>query len=475
MTVRAPAPEFPADLEWVNTQRPPRVADLRGKVGLVCFWTYDAVNCWNVLSDLRRLADKYHDGLNVVGIHCPKYPRQCNDDALLHAANRLELRHPIANDAAFAVWQAYSIQAWPTIAVIDAEGRMAALVSGEGHGAELDAHIAALLEEAAAKDLRIYETAPPAQRQKPGDALAFPGAVLVEGQFLYVADSGHHRVLECARNGRPLRIFGSGHAGFADGTAGQAAFNHPCGLARSRNALFVADRGNHCVRRIDLGDGRVDTVLGTGQPGRSRPNGSDPATTALNTPLDVAIAGDDLYIAVAGQHQIWRLELLANRVSVLAGSGELGLLDGSASDAWLAQPSGLAVSGSHLVVADAASSAVRWIDRADGRVETLVGSDLYEFGNAVGSSDDARLQNPLAVAVQKNGTILITDSYNNSLKLLDPQRRVVHALQLPCELDEPHGVSVADNRLWIANTNRHEVVCVDLASGAAERVAVDEI
>lgn len=474
MDERIRAPEFPADLAWVNVSTPPRIADLRGRVVLLWFWSYDAVNCWNVVPDLRRFEDRYHDGLTVIGVHCPKYTEQRADEPVLRAVNRLRLRHAIANDIGFRAWQAYGIEAWPSIALVDAEGRLAAVFAGEGRREEIDDYIMRLLDEAAQRDLRVYEATPPASRPEPRNPLAFPGNLLADGKTLYVSDSGHHRVLECDLDGRILRHFGSGDAGYADGTPEQACFDDPQGLARWRNALYVADRGNHAVRRIDLGNGMVDTVLGTGRPTRSRPDGEESEQTPLNSPLDLAVIGDDLYVAVAGQHQIWRMDLGVHEVSVLSGSGELGLVDGSPSEAGFAQPSGLAVFGRHLIVADAASSALRWVSIDDGTVETAVGAGLYEFGDATGVRADVRLQNPLAVAADVRGMIYVADSYNHSIKLLNRKTGDVRPLRIDYRLDEPGGLSLGGSLLWVANTNLHEIACIDMMSGLARRVPIGE-
>lgn len=474
MTARVPVAELPAELDWVNTSTPPRMADLRGRVALLWFWTHDAVNCWNLMPHLRRLEDKYHDGLTVIGLHCPKYPQQCDSESVLRAVNRHGVRHAVASDVGFRLWQDYGIEAWPSVALVDAEGRLAAVLAGEGRHAEIDAHIAQLLDEAALHDLRVYEPTPPVLRPEPRCVLAFPGGLLADDQRLYVADSGHHRVLECSHDGRVLRSFGSGDAAFADGPAAQACFDDPRGLARRGDALYVADRGNHAIRRIDLRNGKVGTVLGTGHPGRSRPQLADPRETALNTPLDLAVIGDDLYVAVAGQHQVWCIDLAAARVSVLCGSGELGLLDGAAAQACLAQPSGLAASGRHLVIADAAASALRAVNVDDGRVETIVGSGLYDFGSAVGARADVRLQNPLAVSVDARGTLYVADSYNDAIKLINRRSGDARPLRVPYRLSEPAALCVAGETLWIANTNLHEIVSVDLAGGAVRRVPVGE-
>jgi hypothetical protein len=474
MTPRSPAKEFPADLEWVNATRAPQLAELRGRVILLWFWSYDSVNCWSLVPDLRFLEDKYHDGLTVFGVHCPKYPQQIAGDGVLRAVNRQRLRHAVANDPGFRLWQEYGVSAWPSVALIDAEGRFAALFAGEGRRGEIDAMIARLLEEAALRDLRIYEPSPPALRAEPRLPLAFPGKVLADAKNLIVADSGHHRVLECTHDGRVLRQFGSGNPGFSDGLQGEACFDDPQGVARWRDTLLVADRGNHAIRRISLANGNIETLLGHGRPGRMRPHEMPAQEVTLHSPSDLVLVGDDLYIAVTGLHQIWRVNLVSEAVSVLAGSGQLGLADGMGGGASFAQPCALGVLGRHLAVADSASSSVRWVHVDDARVETALGSGLYEFGDHIGARDEARLQNPLGLAVDPRGIVFIADSYNNGIKVLNRKSGEVRALRINYRFAEPGGMSLAAGALWVANTNLHEVMRIDLASGSARHIGVGE-
>jgi hypothetical protein len=474
MSERRPATPLPADLEWVNTATPPRLDTLRGRVVLLWFWSYDNVNSWNLVPDLRRLEDLHHDGVAVIGVHCPKYPHQHDGGTLLHAVNRHRLRHPVANDRDFRVWQDYAIEAWPSVAIVDATGRLAAVYAGEGRRAEIEAHVGALLDEAAAHDQRVYEPTEAVVRAESSGVLAFPSGLLVDEQRLFVADTGHDRVLECSHDGRVLRVFGSGNAGHADGVPALACLRQPHGLARKGNALYVADSGNHCVRRVDLVSGEVDTVLGTARAGRSRPLAAQAASTALNTPLGLAVVGDDLFVAVAGQHQVWRFDLATGLVSVLAGTGDMGLADGSGNEAAFAQPSGLAVIGRELVVADAASSAIRAVDVDSGRVDTVLGHGLYAFGDATGARAEARLQNPLALAADPRGLLYVADSYNDAIRLVSRRSGETRPLRMAHPLREPHALGVARNTLWIANPNQHEILAIDLASGALRRVPVGE-
>lgn len=159
---------------------------------------------------------------------------------------------------------------------------------------------------------------------------------------------------------------------------------------------------------------------------------------------------------------------------MFAGSGQLGLEDGHGLDAAFGQPSGLAASGLQLLVADAATSAIRLVRLSDARVTTFVGVGPWEFGDAAGGRDTARLQNPLAVALDPRGIVFIADSYNHRIKALSMKTGVLRPLNINYRFNEPGGLAVGGGALWVANTNVHEVVRIDLASGAGKRVAVGE-
>src|SRR6185503_10132778 len=136
--------------------------------------------------------------------------------------------------------------------------------------------------------------------------------------------------------------------------------------------------------------------------------------------------------------------------------------DGSLTDAGFAQPSGIASIGNTLYVADSESNIIRAIDVAGGTVQTLVGGDLFEFGDVDGSGDDVRLQHPLGI-VPAGDKLLIADTYNHKIKELDPKRRRVVSVfgtGKPGQADgsspsfyEPGGLTVANGKLYIADTN----------------------
>jgi len=475
VNARVAAPELPHGLEWINTDEPPTLAAMRGRVTLLHFWTFDSVNCINLLPDLRHLENKYHDGLSVIGVHTPKYDYQRQAAPVLKAVNRNHIRHPVANDPAYLTWQAYGVQSWPTLVLIDAQGQLAAVMQGESRRDEADAMIGHLLEEAAKQDLRVYESQISTVRPEPRQPLRFPTRLLITDSSLWIADTGHNRVLECNHEGRIVRQFGSGNPGFWDGTNLDAGFSGPQGMTIAKESVFVADTGNHAIRRIRLLDGEVKTVAGTGVLGHDIPHDYvEPTKVAMSAPHDVAAVGDNVDIAVSGQNQIWQFNLNTNKLVALAGSCKLGIDDGIGVAAAFAQPVSLCVIGQQLIVVDAAASAIRALRLLDNRVSTLLGVGLYDFGDVAGKRDTARLQNPLAACVDVRGLVFIADSYNGKIKALNLRTTEVRALNLPYRLQEPAGVALGANALWVSNTNAHEVVRVDLGSGQIKRLTITE-
>jgi hypothetical protein len=202
----------------------------------------------------------------------------------------------------------------------------------------------------------------------------------------------------------------------------------------------------------------------------------------LSSPWDLQLIGRNLYIAMAGPHQIWKLNLDSNEVEIFAGSGREARLDGSLTESGFAQPSGIAAVGNTLYVADSESNIIRGIDIAGGTVKTLVGGDLFEFGDVDATGDEVRLQHPLGI-VSFGDKLLIADTYNHKIKELDPKRRRVISLfgtGKPGQADgsspsfyEPGGLTVANGKLYVADTNNHAIRVVDLKTKQVSTLRVN--
>lgn len=474
MSATAPAPVLHPALSWVNSH-PQALSGHCGRVVALVFWSASSAYCQNLLDDLSRLRARFPLALSVLGLHVPKFDAEIVDRTVLKAINRLGLKFPVANDRGWITWQHYGIASWPSVVLLDGSGKVRQVLTGDDQGAALERAIADLIDE-----LGGVSTPPrdddSLSGQEPATALAFPAGLTATDTHLYVADTGHQRILECNFDGRVLRQFGSGHADHVDGPAGEAAFRAPRGMCVIRDSIYVADSGNHAIRRIRLHDGHVETLLGNGRPGA--PNeGAVPTGAAcqLNQPTAVAGSGNRLFVALAGNNQLWEFDLTKLVMRFVAGTGQLGIADGPGHNAVFGQPMGLALVQQTLYVVDAASSAIRAVQVQNNTVQTLVGQGLYEFGETDGQRREARLQFPQGIALDPNAPVLwIADTYNGSLRGLRLGGGEVSTHSLPHPLDQPAALALAGRQMFIADTGSHEVWRHDLESGLLTRLPIGE-
>jgi thiol-disulfide isomerase/thioredoxin len=488
------APELDPGFAWLNTDRPLRFArELKGQVVLLDFWTYCCINCMHILPDLEHLEQRFAGRpFLVVGVHSAKFDNEADRMNVRAAVQRYGIRHPVVVDEDMRLWRAYAARSWPTRVLVDPTGAIVTAVAGEGQRDELERAIEAQLQQHAKQG--TLAAAPlalaPDAAVRSASGLSFPGKVLAdrEGQRLFVADTAHHRVVVASwpdETGRAtlLRVIGSGAAGRADGPAERASFRAPQGLALARGRLFVADTENHLIRAVDLASWDVTTWAGTGEMTNDRAGGARGTAQGINSPWDLAVHGSRLLVAMAGTHQVWRFELGNAFGRAYAGTGREDLEDGPAERAALAQPSGIAVAGDTLWIADSEVSAVRGLDLVDEKVFTVIGEGLFDFGDVDGAWPAARLQHPLGVAAW-GGRVLVADSYNHKIKVVEPGSRSVATWfgdgrpgaddgRGGARFFEPGGLSVAGDELFVADTDNHRVVWLDLVSSAWREVAIE--
>lgn len=472
---RVRAPEIIGGKGWLNTDKPLSIAALKGKFILLDFWTYGCINCIHIIPDLKKLEAKYPNELVVIGVHSAKFQNEKETENIRKIILRYEIEHPVYNDAEFTVWESYGVRAWPTQVLIDPAGYIVGQVSGEGNYNIIDEAISRLLVEFRKRgELNEEPLKLVLERSKVGDLpLAFPGKVLADavGNRLFIADSNHNRIVVTNLDGSLIETIGNSDAGSTDGSFDRASFYRPQGMVLDGDNLYVADTQNHLIRRVDLKKRTVETVAGTGKQSLEYFKQGPALTISLSSPWDLQLIGRTLYIAMAGPHQIWKLDLDQNEVSTFAGSGREARLDGLLLESGFAQPSGLANDGEKLYVADSESNIIRAIDLNEGKVATLVGGDLFQFGDVDGSGNDVRLQHPLGL-LNVGDKLLIADTYNHKIKELDPKNKRVKTLAgsgKPGQADgsspsfyEPGGLSIANNRLFIADTNNHAIRVFDL-------------
>ncbi len=437
-TGRVRAPELHGSGGWINTDAPLSLRDLRGLVVVLDFWTFCCINCLRVVEELRELEERFGDRLVVIGVHSPKFPHESDHGAVERAVARHRITHPVLDDPDLETWQRYGVRAWPTLVVIDPDGYVVAMASGEGNGESLGGVIEHLL--GGRTDLAVGPAFTPVRRNA-GTTLAYPGKVVSDGgNRIAIADTGNDRVLVCDLDGRVLWTFGGLH--------------QPQGVRFDGERLLVCDTVAGAVISLALPGGER-SVLASG----------------LRSPWDCLLLDDGrVAIAEAGMHRIVAVPAEGGPAVAIAGTGAEGLRDGPAASAHLAQPSGLTrLADGAVGFADSEVSALRVL--RDGAVQTLVGRGLFEWGANDGDRDSARLQHPLGVAALAGGAIAVADTFNSLVRIWESGQ--VRTLRLQESVDEPGGIDVLpDGRLIVADTNHHQVIIIDIATGAVVEIAV---
>jgi hypothetical protein len=406
----------------------------------------------HALPRVRELHERFADSLTVIGVHAGKYPAERFTDRIAEACDRLGVLHPVVNDRQFRVWKDFAVRAWPTIVVIDPEGYIALIREGEFSAEEVGAEIERIAERAQARGtlVRGPDSFPSLLARHEGP-LRFPTRAILDGGRLWVADTGHGRVLECDWDS---------DSNAATVLAEHGGFVEPRGLAMLGASLYVADRAGHAIWRLHAGEREI--VAGTGALGCGAIVPGPATHTDLRSPWGLASAGGRLAVAMAGTHQLWWLDPDAGELSLLAGTGAENIADGPPLAALLAQPTGVApMSDGTLVFADSETSAIRLA--SDDAVRTIVGTDLFDFGDRDGVGDRVLLQHCEDVAPH-DSVLAVADTYNDRLKRVDRHSRA--CAPWPGEageagrLREPAGVWSDGATLLVADTGHHRIVRV---------------
>ena len=512
------APSLDGGVGWINTAGPIDLRQLRGKFVVLDFWTYCCINCMHVLPQLKKLERAYPNEVVVIGVHSAKFETEQESKNIMEAVLRYEIEHPVVNDAQHKIWDNYEVTSWPFLCVIDPEGNLVARNPGEIDFETLDKFFKGALPYYRAKGL--LDTTPLrfelAAYTAPTTPLRFPGKILADEKSdrLYIADSNHNRIVVAKLDGTLIDTIGSGKIGADDGSYAAASFDHPQGLTLAGDILYVADTENHLLRKVELKKKRVATIAGTGKQGHGWPGIEEfvegvgarktkhrfmgsPLKTPINSPWALSVQGHDLYIAMAGPHQIWKLSLSKPlEIGPFAGNGREDIIDGPHLPAQpfeqgfssFAQPSGLSSDGQILYVADSEGSSIRAVPLDPTKpVTTIIGTSwqpggrLFTFGDVDGQGRKVRLQHALEV-LYNDGKLYVADTYNNKIKVIDPHLTTCQTIagngqagsgDEPAEFDEPAGLAIARDKLYVADTNNHLIRTIDLKRG--NKVATLEI
>lgn len=467
--------ELPKELTWLNAEQQSLFAH-RGRVVVLLFWNASSVYCHNALLELAQLQRKFPNALSAIAIHIPKFTAELDDRIVMDMYDRLDIQLPVANDKNCISWQDYEIISWPTFVIIDSNGKLIHKVLGDMQYKNIEAKVAALISQVA-EDLSNKPKALKCNpKNKSFQILNNPCGLFIHKGLLYISDTGNNRVLECSTDGHVKRIFGNGLALNMDGPSAESAFCRPLGLCLAREYLYVADSGNHSIRRIRLLDGYVDTLLGNGTPGRACDQiVSDYHHVQFNNPTSVNVCQDILVLADSGNNCLWMYNLVSRKFNLLVGSGELGLIDGLGAKVEMAHPLSITGSKNCLYIAEGSSSSIRTVSVPEGNINTLVGHGLFQFGSEDGGFQTANLQHPSCLVLDdKHGILWIADSYNRKIRTYDIANNQLSSSTIAANFLNPCAIAKDEESIWIADSISNTIYRYYIATDYLTRVTIQD-
>jgi DNA-binding beta-propeller fold protein YncE len=442
----------------------------------------------HVLPQLRKLEEKYADILTVIGVHSAKFNAEKSSENVREAVRRYGIQSPVVNDADFEIWKSYAARAWPTLMFIDPAGKVIGRHEGEFPVDALDEVISGIIEEHEPSGLFKRGPFDALPETQPDSLLSFPGKITADEErgWLVISDSNHHRLVVTDLEGKAELVVGNGDSPLTTGDRvgafearnfDEPLFDNPQGVVVDGDTLYVADAGTHTIVKVSLVGGTVETFAGTGEQSLYRHKGGEAGKVPLNSPYDLSLNDGTLYIAMAGFHQLWSMDIAERTIAPFAGDGGEDIVDDLKDAARLAQPYGIEVSNNAIFFIDSETSSLRVAAIADeGRVVTLVGKGLFDFGDHDGVGKDALFQHPQGLAVN-NDTIYVADSYNNKIKSVAIGSLEVKTVagsgkvgrmngySTIAQFNEPAGLAVVGDRIYVADTNNHQVRVIELDTG----------
>ncbi|MCP5034292.1 MAG: redoxin domain-containing protein [Actinomycetia bacterium] len=411
---------------------------LRGRVVIVVFWSFGCEASLLRVRQVESIVEAAGGGTVAIAVHTPRFPFEESLEAVRSAVTQQQISIPVVHDPEYLSWNRYNPEGWPATVVVDARGRVLGSQWGTGDIDLVKDSVALGLRDPAQKagkePASVSSSTP---LPLPDTDLAYPASIALRANGeLVVADSANDRLLifELSSDYRS-----------AVAVAEIDGFNHPnCIVTDGAEGIYVAERAVGTVSYLDLEAKRRQVLAAD-----------------LVAPTGLVVDADgSLVVADGGAEKLYRFIIDGpTRVTMglIAGSGQTGGRDGSAADAELAQPTGMARTEVGLVFCDSASSNLRLLtDR--GKVATITGNGLFDWGLVDGPAHKAMMQRPSDLAVLDDGSLIIVDTGNNRLRRLANRR--IRTLGL-AGLNRPASVCrLPEGHLAVADTGNNRLIIV---------------
>lgn len=463
---------FPDSLQWLNALHPVNTDQLKGKFVLLNFWTASSEICLNQLNLLNELKKK-HRNLEVLIVHNPKYKGENSFTYLHQAIVANAIGFPLINDPEFLIWNQYNVNAWPTNLLFGPDQQLIA----RSEGADINFNISSLIQGFTGPTREGGSMFSSEEQRFEQGLLAFPLFIESDGNFfLFVSDTRSNRILVSDYNGVVEQSVGNGKAGSEDGNIHTASFNQPKGLAydETDSVLYIADTGNNLIRKYDLKNEKVSTLLGNGSLALTIPESVVMNSHGLNRPTDLVLIDDELFITMTGWNQIWKMNIKSGTAIPVAGTGRFGFSEGKALKSDLAEPYGITADALGLVYfTERQSSAIRVLNK--NKVSTLIGQGVFDYGDEDGRSKVALMQGPAGIH-HYDGSLFVADQHNNKIKVSEASNGRTERLigtgevgysngaAYRAELNHPSDITVLRGQLFFTDAFNHCIRIFDFES-----------
>ena len=411
--------------QWFNVSKNLTKKDLEGRVVLLDFWSYDCINCLQNIEKIKKLEENFGDDLLVISVHSGRLDNEKNPQSVKEAIIKYGVNHPVINDYDLKIWKKFEISTWPTLVLVNPKGRIETQFEGQVNFKKLSKKIAKTISRY--RFILNFKPLPLVleKNKVASNILNFPSKIEYASNFLYngekvsaliISNSFDNTVIVSTLEGRIIEKIGSKKSGLRNGDFKDVSFNYPTGLLYSNNILYVADRGNNVIRKVDFTTRKVTTLVGSGLMGDILENEVNAKEVDLSSPQDLEYFPDKNHLIIAnlGSNQLLSYNIKTNKIKPVAGNGVRGLVDGKYPKNSLAQPRGLDVYKNKLYFVDSYSSSLRSFDKS-GNVKTLIGKSNCASGNKNGPRSQALMQSPSGLFANTDA-IYVADSYNHLIR-----------------------------------------------------------
>lgn len=481
--------EFPAGLDWINTDKPVKMKDLKGRISILYFWTYSCMKCSDIPEELTEFSEKWKDVVTVIGIHSGKFPNEKDSTNVRTAVRREGISFPVVNDPNLVLWRAYGLNSWPAFILIGADGKLIGRNTGRNFREQFDSIFEDIVRESEKKGelKRNAVSLPVSVSAKTEPALLFPSSLHLakDHKTLYISDTNHHRVIIFDLEKNEIQsVIGTGRRGSRNGKFSEAEFSHPSGLVLKDDMLYIADRKNRSIRRADLKKKEVSVILGGGKK-TDEPAVRGSGTNAfIGSPSELLAADSRLFISVPEADIVYSMNLKEHWIERFAsGTSEK---PGKTNPIQTFSPSGISYLDKKIYISESESNSIRTADSSGkGKSAVIAGLGAHEPGDSDGTLKSAKFQFPTGLTSGKD-RLYISDSFNQKIKVLDIKKNMVYSLSgtgrpgmkdgslKEASFSEPAGIAGDDTVLYIADQNNHSVRKADLKTGKVSTLVIQE-